>query len=346
VYKQLYRAAKAKLKLRLKVTVKDKEPVTPKPATVEDEELSPVSPLDEQPIYRSAPQAASHTSTAVPEQQSYTSVAEMQRGFERLLVNPLSGGHPVIPFNSAPSPFSSFRPVTQSSFSFAHANPGDAPDEHAGNAIAQSYNRQDRETPTSVEIPVSRGALARDKWFAELTGVSQERQNAILSKTGAPAPSPKMYSVYSVYCNHCSDAIADEHYHCSTCDDGDFDLCPSCVDDGVLCGGEGHWMIKRYVKNGKVIASTTETIEPKAFSESKPALIEEAKINIATRTCNSCIQGKANEHVCNDEANKDFRIARGEFRHLHYLRRLRFVHPLPRWFGAWPPPQACICSGS
>jgi len=49
-------------------------------------------------------------------------------------------------------------------------------------------------------------------------------------------------------------------------------------------------MIKRYVKNGKVIASTTETIEPKAFSEAKTALIEEAKINIATRTCNSCIQ--------------------------------------------------------
>jgi next-to-BRCA1 protein 1 len=304
VYKQLYRAAKAKLKLRLKVTIKDKEPVTPKPATVEDEDPSPVSPLDEQPTYRSEPQATSLT--AVPETQSYTSVAEMQRGFERLLVNPLSGGHPVVPFSSGPSPFTSSHPVTQS-FSFRHNDAGDAPTtaKSCSSATAslhrdssdvspgfQACSVIDRQAPASVEIPVTRGTLARDKWFAELAGVSQERQNALRNKTAAPAPTPKMYSVYSVYCNNCTDAIADEHYHCSTCDDGDFDLCPSCVEDGVLCGGEGHWMIKRYVKNGKVIASTTETIEPKAFSASKTTLVEEAKINVATRTCNSCIQGK------------------------------------------------------
>lgn len=148
-------------------------------------------------------------------------------------------------------------------------------------------------SPPSTEIPVTRGAAARDKWFAELAGVSQERQNAIRNNTGCPATT----SVFSVYCNNCTDAIPDEHYHCSTCDDGDFDLCQACVDDGVLCGGEGHWLIKRFVKNGKVINSTTETIAPKPkatpFSESKTTLVPDENKIIPSRTCNSCIQGKS-----------------------------------------------------
>jgi next-to-BRCA1 protein 1 len=56
-------------------------------------------------------------------------------------------------------------------------------------------------------------------------------------------------------------------------------------------------MIKRFVKNGKVINSTTETLSPKpkpAASESKTTLVapEEENVATATRTCNSCIQGK------------------------------------------------------
>jgi next-to-BRCA1 protein 1 len=145
---------------------------------------------------------------------------------------------------------------------------------------------------SGTDIPVTCGAAAREKWFAELAGVSQDRQNAIRNNTGMPAPAS--VSSFSVYCNNCNGAIPDEHYHCSTCDDGDFDLCQACVDNGVLCGGDGHWMIKRFVKNGKVINSTTETIAPKStFSASKTTLVqpEESKMT-ATRTCNSCIQGK------------------------------------------------------
>jgi len=54
-------------------------------------------------------------------------------------------------------------------------------------------------------------------------------------------------------------------------------------------------MIRRFVKNGKVINSTTETIAPKAsFNDSKATLVpsvkEEKIATSATRTCNSCIQ--------------------------------------------------------
>ncbi len=58
-------------------------------------------------------------------------------------------------------------------------------------------------------------------------------------------------------------------------------------------------MIKRFVKNGRVITSTTETLAPRAVphSESKTTLVaveeKEAKVETATRTCNSCIEGKS-----------------------------------------------------
>jgi next-to-BRCA1 protein 1 len=97
-------------------------------------------------------------------------------------------------------------------------------------------------------------------------------------------------TTYSVYCNHCDASIPDAHYHCGICDDGDFDLCPDCVGKGVLCGGEGHWMIKRYVKYGKVINSTTEIAPKKTASESKTTLVADEREN--TRTCNSCVDGK------------------------------------------------------
>lgn len=105
--------------------------------------------------------------------------------------------------------------------------------------------------------------------------------------------------------------MANEHYHCSICDDGDFDLCSTCVGSGILCSGQGHWLIKRFIKDGKVISSVTEKIAPKprtkpeVLDKSQPTLgfdtgmpgafTEEKKVEPEeeepTRTCNSCIKG-------------------------------------------------------
>jgi next-to-BRCA1 protein 1 len=280
VYKQLYRAAKAKLKLRLKVTVKDKEPVTPKPATVEDEEPTPVSPVEEQPSsFQSFAEPTAPASQQVPSAVSYPettiypgSVAEIQRGFEELLIKP--------------------RPASTASSTMAPCCSQfkrDVPSMFHHKEVPRMNNC------SSTEIPVTRGTAARDKWFAELAGLSSERQNAVR----LTEPAPHVVSVFSVYCNNCEQSIPDEHYHCSTCEDGDFDLCQACVDVGVLCGGEGHWMIKRFVKNGKVINSTTETIAPKVKSiEPKvaSAIPEVLEVPVATRTCNSCIQELTEEN--------------------------------------------------
>lgn len=108
---------------------------------------------------------------------------------------------------------------------------------------------------------------------------------------------------FYIDCNHCGNSILNEHYHCSICDAGDFDLCQSCVDQGVTCGGEEHWLIKRSIKGGMVIPSVTETIAPKKatdkavvtqdMKESVP-LNEDEDESVAERTCNSCIRGNLN----------------------------------------------------
>jgi len=284
VYKQLYRAAKAKLKLRLKVTIKEKEPITPKPATVEDEEASPVSPVDAEPATAQDTTHLPPSPAAQPTQTSYSeqalgSVADIQRGLEELLIN-------------QPRYYSKF-----DNKAAPGSNMPTASSCHTSKAAPRSL--VDNEDLTAK---VEKCANARDTWYAELASA---RQTAVNAHTSASAP----ISVFSVYCNHCGSAIPDEHYHCSTCDDGDFDLCQHCIDNGVLCGGEDHWMIKRYVKNGQVINSTTQTIAPKPkalFSESKATLVSEEPKIAATRTCNSCIEELSEEHFVTCTSCADF----------------------------------------
>ncbi|KAJ5162409.1 hypothetical protein N7492_007801 [Penicillium capsulatum] len=69
--------------------------------------------------------------------------------------------------------------------------------------------------------------------------------------------------MFCIDCNNCGRSIANEHYHCSICESGDYDICPQCVEDGASCRGESHWLIKRVVQNGIVTNSTTETIPPR-----------------------------------------------------------------------------------
>lgn len=120
---------------------------------------------------------------------------------------------------------------------------------------------------------------------------------------------PKMDNAHTswvVYCNNCNMAMEDEHYHCSICDHGDYDLCSSCVDSGIHCPGSGHWMVKRFVQNGRVVNSTTERVGPKAKSQTEPEMpgtfteekqaapevVEKQESEEPTRTCNCCVQGE------------------------------------------------------
>lgn len=92
--------------------------------------------------------------------------------------------------------------------------------------------------------------------------------------------------------------MEDEHFHCGVCDGGDYDLCPACVDNGVHCPGTGHWMVKRFVKNGSVVNSTTQRMPPKTKAEGTqevPGAYTDEKQSVAcdeepTRTCNCCVK--------------------------------------------------------
>jgi next-to-BRCA1 protein 1 len=122
--------------------------------------------------------------------------------------------------------------------------------------------------------------------------------------------------VWQVFCNNCDKPMSDAHFHCSICDDGDYDLCQSCVTAGAGCQGEEHWLIKRFIADGKVVNSTTETIAPRAIRDveasrkqdmpahkaeplkSTPRKMENrtkidvaSLLNASTRTCNACVQG-------------------------------------------------------
>lgn len=264
VYKQLYRAAKAKLKLRLKATIIEKEPVVPKPASVEDEVPESTSQASEQlesPGYNLPPTPPVLAPTLNVQPTDHKSVAEIQRGLEELLT------------------FRSSAPVND-----------DLP------AFASKEEEKKKKKKQDNEIPVTRGRAIRDRWSGDLLMAAVQRKNAEISNT---------ISSFSVFCNNCNAPIPDAHWHCSTCDDGDYDLCQECISEGITCGGE-HWLIKRFIKNGKVTNSTTETLAPRPVSESAKLVKEEETIENkpeeeeedeqeeeeASRTCNSCISGK------------------------------------------------------
>lgn len=116
--------------------------------------------------------------------------------------------------------------------------------------------------------------------------------------------------VYCIDCNHCGRSIPNEHYHCSICENGDYDLCLECVENGITCQDEDHWLIKRGVKDGVVTNSITEKVPPRAVqaeyheSASIPELVSEdiprplsaapeAVVHAEERICNGCLKGRS-----------------------------------------------------
>ncbi len=64
---------------------------------------------------------------------------------------------------------------------------------------------------------------AREHCRAELAGL---HQNAAVHPVSMK---PRPCANFTICCNNCDSAIPDAHWHCSVCDDGDFDLCEDCL---------------------------------------------------------------------------------------------------------------------
>lgn len=240
IYKQLYRAAKAKLKLRLKVTVT-------KPAKMEKTQDKPTYTIQTTP--ESAFDALPATGSAKP----------MPNFLDTVLSQPLGNG-------TAPS-FVSFQQTC--SYSPKCSIPGAF---HASST-----------TESTAKVPVP-----------------QTPVTDLFSLPTLPSLNDFPLTTYSIDCNHCGTSVPNEHYHCSICEKGDFDLCEECVEKGIYCDGDEHWLIKRTIKNGVVVPSSTETHPPKKLAKTDTSATEEASTPVSPendneddeRTCNCCINRK------------------------------------------------------
>ena len=299
MYKQLYRAAKAKLKLRIKVTVSDAS--TPKPEMAQPElpsadrltshryappmcpgVLKTGIPVSSTAMNANSSPVAVHSAPAKPRVDllgtktqrlryaySTNSQMEMAKKLSKCCVA---------------------SPETPSASSEAVTEPGSDAKIEASKSVADD------------EAPLPGFFSTREHFYAELASIGRD-QPTLLRSADQEFPVPG--TNFTICCNNCDGAIPDAHWHCSICYDGDFDLCAPCVEKGVLCDAADHWLIKRFVRDGKVINSTTETIAPTkatkvesekevpgAFaSENKQEQFHESIVE--SRTCNSCVQGKA-----------------------------------------------------
>jgi next-to-BRCA1 protein 1 len=258
VYKQLYRAAKAKLKLRIKATTIT--PPIPMP-----EVIPPVA--QDFPVQKESSQRYSYLDTVLsPPLPPPTRADTMST-----LVGPTLDPAEAIP---------SFEAIQ----SFVNHLEG------ASAADTQPAQRYRLFT------------LGHDKPTYPLLFPSMDSANA----------------AFCIDCNNCGRSIPGEHYHCSICDNGDYDLCLACIDAGVTCHGEDHWLIKRLVTNGIVTNSTTETIAPRQPKVEPETPKQEEKVTekvvepvatsdavsaapnptegVCERTCNACFRGKRSYH--------------------------------------------------
>ncbi|KAF5134078.1 ZZ-type zinc finger-containing protein P35G2.11c [Metarhizium anisopliae] len=211
VYKQLYRAAKAKSKLKLRVSVlPQSDASSPKPVTIEDaSESAQTTPIEKPELACANPtplDAASSARTTLTKQYDSNLLQEAAKIIQ----------------------------------------------DHQ----AEFHNHIRQVMKSTDELASLTSQMASCQPFTTTSNAPEpsEPLSPVCPATGA---------MFAVCCNSCEQSIPVAHYHCSTCDDGDFDLCQSCVDQGITCYSDDHWLIKRIMNNGQIVNSTTETIAPK-----------------------------------------------------------------------------------
>ncbi|CAK1357555.1 hypothetical protein CB0940_07718 [Cercospora beticola] len=162
-----------------------------------------------------------------------------------------------------------------------------------------------QQTLVGNEAPVPRPFLDQSAFLNHLAAPAMSQKLPLRPRESVDSAKRPHRDDYSVYCNICGVATPDVHYHCSICDDGDYDLCQGCVDSGNACPGEGHWLIKRFSKNGAYVNSTTTRLSSQESNAAPEVVVEQKKempgtftddvkavtveTRMPTRTCNNCV---------------------------------------------------------
>ncbi|KAI0838666.1 hypothetical protein F5Y06DRAFT_41266 [Hypoxylon sp. FL0890] len=351
-YKQLYRAAKAKQKLKLRVTTQTKsepeleESKAPKPVTIEDEPEAEskeiVEPAARAPSPIATPAEAVLAETTapildtIPVSDIHSNLPDFiklwrSHGMPRIhlrrdtegkevvdLVNPTStstsAAEPLVVLESNEGMSSTRCPFSQSSSRLSRMS-----------EVAELIREARKGEAT---LPLSNPQTVTETQFSKAVAVAPkaEEEEAKCDEILTVPNCPKR--PFTVCCNSCDRSVPDAHFHCSTCDDGDFDLCQDCVNQGITCYGEGHWLIKRTIKDGQINYSSTTSVPPK---NSRPQTKKETStpsmslpirsaesINWAStwgtsyndRTCNCCVQDFPGEDFLHCTTCEDYDLCK------------------------------------
>ncbi|KAI1434181.1 hypothetical protein GGR50DRAFT_687783 [Xylaria sp. CBS 124048] len=294
VYKQLYRAARAKQKLRLRVTTRPANTVNeaqvPKSVTIEDE-----------------PEEKSETVTQHDIQQIPEQKSEEHKQEPELVLEPQH------------EPELEAVPERKTQEAKPEASVNDIEFNFYGFPIGP-LQYDDQKLPRPVKIDL------RDTSEAS---ISVEKNEAVQAAKSFDLPKP----AFTVCCNSCDVPVPDTHYHCSICDEGDFDLCQDCVNRGISCYGDGHWLIRRSIVDGRIECSSTEII-PKPIrpshvkTASPPAMSSifslptrplvgsrslERHAEYSYRTCNACVREFRDEEFVHCTTCEDYDLCKACF---------------------------------
>ncbi|KAH6655733.1 hypothetical protein BKA67DRAFT_516366 [Truncatella angustata] len=240
IYKQLFRAAKAKQKLKLRVSVvvppQLEDVARPKPVTVEDE-LETNDAAEAEPVVTEA-------------------LVEQSASLDKSL------------------------PVDSRQYQFSQTASA-LPSDILCRYLSSMASAEPKESEEQAQVPTTTS------------------EQPVIPE--CPALASRLRRPFTVCCNSCDRAVPDAHFHCSACDDGDFDLCQDCVNQGISCYNDQHWLIKRTIADGQITYSTTH-VAPKInrTSQDKPAqepasACLQPRLNLPIRPIEPVVRSNAGE---------------------------------------------------
>ncbi|KAL8713916.1 MAG: hypothetical protein Q9220_002062 [cf. Caloplaca sp. 1 TL-2023] len=322
VYKQLYRAAKAKLKLRIKATITEDLAVAAETGAAHlpahcysppkdscDLSLESMAAKHEQHLLRGL-----ISSVADPALKAKSSLHDYHQQSPKLDLRSRLPYDPCLSPSITDTPFRSLLDTENPVINEVNGINGNHPpsdyqmqlmllkqQEKKRLLMARQASEREAEAPVPRSFSVAEDAATAATWLS-----LRSRDSA--QKPTTDSKSCEVGGSFTICCNKCQANIPNAHWHCSTCNAGDFDLCRVCIAKGCLCESENHWLIKRTIKDGKVVNSTTEKIAPKVAFVAEPKdetpaglIMKNARSSIAEqpkasvdpskyRTCNSCIE--------------------------------------------------------